>query len=278
MPVPFVLEIEKDRTVRGDFFPARKHPKGTVIVSHGFKGFKDWGFFPYIGEQLSEELDVVTYNFSHNGVGETLTEFTELEKFGRNTYSKEQEDLHALIEKINSGSIAGLPRQPVSKPLFLLGHSKGGGASLIYAFDHPDRIAGVISWNGITDVDLFSEKEKQAIRTEGRAYTINGRTKQQMPLDKVILDDIERNRERFDIVERVKHSAVPVVLIQGSEDAPRLIEGSKRLVEKRSDILWQLVPEGTHTFGAVHPFRGETAPLKEAVGLTLQWIYDRLTV
>lgn len=276
MPIPFTIEMEKDRVVRGDFFPARKQPKGTVVVSHGFKGFKDWGFFPYIGEQLSEELDVITYNFSHNGVGETLTEFTELDKFGRNTYSKEQEDLHTLVEQITSGAIPGLPRQLVPQPLFLLGHSKGGGTSLIYAFDHPGRIAGVISWNGIANVDLFSEKDKEIMRTEGRAYTINGRTKQQMPLDKVILEDMEQNQERFDIVDRVKDSKIPIVLIQGSDDAPWLIQGSKRLVEKRPDIMWHLVPEGNHTFGAVHPFRGETGPLKETVRLSLQWIYERI--
>lgn len=37
----------------------------------------------------SEHYDVITFNFSHNGVGENLLEFTELETFAVNTYSCE---------------------------------------------------------------------------------------------------------------------------------------------------------------------------------------------
>jgi len=53
-----------------------------LIFVHGFKGFKDWGFGPYIGNFFAEKgFFSISFNLSHNGVGDSLTEFTELDKF-----------------------------------------------------------------------------------------------------------------------------------------------------------------------------------------------------
>ncbi|MCK5087881.1 MAG: alpha/beta hydrolase, partial [Melioribacteraceae bacterium] len=45
--------------------------RNCLIYIHGFKGFKDWGFVPYIGEYFANKgFFVITFNFSHNGIGE----------------------------------------------------------------------------------------------------------------------------------------------------------------------------------------------------------------
>ena len=41
---------------------------------------------------------VLSFNFSHNGIGENLTEFTELDKFADNTFSLELEELNEVID------------------------------------------------------------------------------------------------------------------------------------------------------------------------------------
>ncbi len=70
-----------------------------IVYVHGFKGFKDWGFVPYIGQFLVViGFFVLTFNFSYNGIGENATEFTELEKFAKNTFSREQRELSELID------------------------------------------------------------------------------------------------------------------------------------------------------------------------------------
>jgi pimeloyl-ACP methyl ester carboxylesterase len=271
MAISFELKLEPDRVVRGSFFPSRSEAHGTLIICHGFKGFKDWGFFPYAAEQLSEIMDVITFNFSHNGVGENLLEFTELEKFARNTYSRELEDLDAVVRAVESGSL----REGVSVstgPVFLLGHSKGAGTSLIYALDNPGRVAGIISWNGIADVNIFSKENIEEMKTRGRSYTLNGRTKQQMPLDAVILEDMEQNKERYDIIGRIKDIQAPVILIQGSEDSERLRKGSAALLNQNPAIQYVSIEGGNHTFNAVHPFQGETAQLAEALRHTKQFL------
>ncbi|MGO4276070.1 alpha/beta hydrolase family protein [Paenibacillus sp. TAF58] len=153
---PFELCLETDRVVRGDLYEASSQPaKGILIICHGYKGFKDWGMFPHVAKALAEDVDVISINFSHNGVGADLLAFTELEKFARETYSKDLEDLHAVVNdrRYREGSAN-------QKPILLLGHSRGAAVSLIYALDHPEHIAGVISWNGIASVDLFTEENK----------------------------------------------------------------------------------------------------------------------
>ena len=72
----------------------------AIFLVHGFKGFKDWGFGPYAASIFGRNFFVVTFNFSHNGVGESLTDFDELEKFA---YSK------AIISDIKSSKIDTLP-------------------------------------------------------------------------------------------------------------------------------------------------------------------------
>jgi alpha-beta hydrolase superfamily lysophospholipase len=275
MSIPFKINVDEDRQIRGDFFPSIHESKGTLVICHGFKGFKDWGFFPHTAEQLSQYVNVITFNFSHNGVGEDPLQFSELEKFATDTYTRDLEDLQVLIQQIHENSLP-IHETIASSPLFLLGHSRGAGVSLIYAMDHPEKIDGVISWNGITNVDLFSQEIKDRMRQDGRAYIENARTKQNMPLDLEILEDIEKNRDQFNILSRASTTKVPIILIQGSDDAKNLREGSAKLIDANPATQWVQVAGGNHTFNTVHPFKGETVPLKEAITNTAQFIQDRL--
>ncbi|MFD1776399.1 alpha/beta hydrolase family protein [Paenibacillus rhizophilus] len=265
----FKIPAGDDAVLRCTRFPSRGAAASLIVIAHGYKGFKDWGMLPYAAESLSGKHEVVTFNFSHGGIGEDLQNFTELEKFARNTYHRELKDLEVLLSYLSQHpKLGGLP-------LFLLGHSRGGGDCLLYALDHPGEVAGVISWNGVTDLDLFTEEQKQDMREKGRAYVLNGRTGQQMPLDAVILEDLELQKQRYNIIERMRTAKFPVTLIQGSKDGARLRQGSEKLTAIRPDIDWIQIPEGDHTFGTVHPFAGPTPQLEQALFATEAFI-DRV--
>ncbi|MNI06958.1 Alpha/beta hydrolase family protein [compost metagenome] len=268
MSIDFEVQLEGQNVIKATRYPAQNNaPEGLILIAHGYKGFKDWGMFPYAAEYLSHTHEVVTFNFSHNGIGEDPLQFTELEKFAVNTYDQELSDLHALVNYLHADE------QLRSLPLFLIGHSRGAGVSLVHALDHPESVSGVISWNGVTNLDLFSDTQKEDMRRNGRSYVLNGRTNQQMPLDVIIIEDLERQQERYDILGRLSHHRdFPVVLIQGSEDGAKLRKGSEDLVRLRPDIEWIQIPGGNHTFGTVHPFAGPTIPLKEALDATLKFI------
>lgn len=262
----FLLDVGKEeRIIRGDlYFPDSRHPLPTIVILHGFKGFKDWGFFPYAANTLAKQgFAVITFNFSMNGVGENLLEFTELDKFARNTYSREQEDVAKIIGEIKAGL---LPPGGVTDPnrLGLIGHSRGGANSLLYALDDPD-IKGVVTWNGIADVDIFSEELKREIREKGTGTVLNARTGQKMPIHREVLEDIETNRERWNLLKRLSNWQHPLLILQGDQDTPRLVEGARHLHQSAPKSTLKIITGANHTFGAVHPFQGSTPHLDQVL-------------
>jgi pimeloyl-ACP methyl ester carboxylesterase len=276
--ISFQYELEPERIIRGDFHPAlRPNPQATVILVHGFKGFKDWGMFPYAAGRLAETFDVIRFNLSRNGVGASLTDFDELDKFGKQTFTGDLEDLKDVVVRVREGKLPVAGRQPVAERVVLVGHSRGGGESIVLALDEPSLVDGVVSWNGSMSFPaIFGEPALRAMREDGIAYIDNARTKQRMPLGKIIADDLEHNRDRFDMIARIPQLQVPLVLIQGTDDFRSLWAGSEKLVSAAPSVPWIHIAGGDHTFSAKHPFNGSTPPLDEAIAATGREIRERM--
>ena len=109
---PFSIDLPDGATLDGEVrSPEGDPPSSAVVVVHGFKGFKDWGFFPYLCECLTRDGHaVVSFNFSLNGIGEDPTAFTDLEAFGRNTLSREVEEILRILHEVRDGGITPCPR------------------------------------------------------------------------------------------------------------------------------------------------------------------------
>lgn len=262
----FTLELNPGIYVRGDVRMKEEGERRPVLLlAHGFKGFKDWGFFPYAAERLArQDFAVVTFNFSHNGVREQ--DFDELDKFGRNTYSQEQEDLTAVLQAVLEGSLP-LAERLDNTQIFLVGHSRGGGNSVLFAAEHPE-IRGVASWNGISNVNLFGAAFRQQVLQDGIGYVTNARTKQEMPIEAVVFEDIDLNRQRFNIVFKASELQTPILFIQGGQDSERLLAGFHLLQAAAPHHRFALLEEATHTFGTKHPFAGTTDDLERVIALT----------
>lgn len=270
---PFVIPLEEGLFIRGDIHvdESAGPSQPLLLFCHGFKGFKDWGSFPYVADELAKRgIATIRFNFSCNGVGESLTEFDELEKFGRNTYAREVADLTVLTEWILSRKLE-LPSVVDTEKLFVAGHSKGGGDAILFGGGNP-HVAGIITWNGIADVDLFDGKLRRQIEEEGIGYIPNARTGQQMPITRAVIDDVDNNRKQYDLLEKVASMEQPLCIIQGQKDFARLVKGAERLHQaaKKSELHW--VEEGDHTFQARHPFTGTTPQLEEAIEVTASFV------
>jgi pimeloyl-ACP methyl ester carboxylesterase len=266
------LSAGEDAALRGHIQvlnDGRKKP--VLIVCHGFKSFKDWGFFPYITERFARAgYYTVHFNFSCNGVN--LTDFDELHKFANNTYSREQEDLRLLLNELVESRLPHSEQADLSR-IALLGHSRGGGNAVIFAAGHPE-VKTVVTWNGIAHADLFDNAFKEEITRNGVAYTANTRTKQNMPINAIFYEDLEANAERFDITGHWARLTIPMLAVQGDQDSARLTQGFETLRQAGPRHTYVTIHGAGHTFGAVHPFAGTTPQLEEAVEATLQFLKE----
>jgi len=87
-----------DRPLRARL-TAPPDPSRAVVLAHGFKGFMDWGCWPWVAARLAEAgVACLRFNFSHNGIGADPEAFTELDRFEANTFSREVAELRAVLE------------------------------------------------------------------------------------------------------------------------------------------------------------------------------------
>jgi len=81
----FTIDSDEGLPIRGNL-DAPPNPRALAVVVHGFKGYKDWGFFPWVAETLCDHhLAVCRFNMSRSGVGESLDAFDRLDLFRDDT-------------------------------------------------------------------------------------------------------------------------------------------------------------------------------------------------
>ena len=95
----FILTPPHGRKTSADArFLANDQPKPVVIFVHGFKGFKDWGYWNLLATYFAEQqFTCVKLNLSHNGSTLTEDDVLDLEAFGQNNFSIELADVEALL-------------------------------------------------------------------------------------------------------------------------------------------------------------------------------------
>ena len=229
--------------------------KNCVILVHGFKGFKDWGYAPYFGEYFSRKgYFVITFNFSHNGIGENKYEFTELEKFADNTFTREITELEDVVKAYQNNEF-GLIDNP---EIALVGHSRGGAIALLAA-PKLENVKAVSTWGSVATLDRYSERQKEIWRKKKYFSVMNMRTKQEMRLNLSLLEDLEKNKNSLlNIEKNIGKLNKPLLIVHGKEDLAVKIDEAKQLYNWSNKNITELkIIENTgHTFGCVHPFKG----------------------
>jgi len=262
----FCIQGLHDKPITIDVtFTQNNQPKPIVIFSHGFKGFKDWGHFNIVAEKFAEAGFVfVKFNFSHNGTTpENLTEFADLKAFGNNNFCKELDDLGSVIDWISNArgldNPEGLSLEINIEKLFLLGHSRGGGITILKA-NEDDRVKKIVTWAAVCDFETRLPKDVDKFKEEGVIFVLNARTNQQMPLYFQFVEDFLLNKQRLNIPEVVKNMKIPQLIVHGTEDESVPVEEAKRIKEWNTHAEILLIEEAGHTFGAKHPFTDALLP------------------
>jgi pimeloyl-ACP methyl ester carboxylesterase len=229
----------------------------VVIFAHGFKGFKDWGTHNLVADHFARNgFRYLKFNFSHNGTTpDHPTDFADLIAFSDNTFSIELEDLDTIIDFACSG--AGMA---AAGGVFLIGHSMGGGISIIKSAED-NRIKKLVTMASISGFrNLWPQQSEAQWYLQGVIYMHNSRTGQQMPLKSTLLDDLDKHPLRLDIPAKAAEVKQPWLLIHGDVDPTVPLDHAKELHTAQPNAEFVIIKGGDHVLGASHPYTGDTLP------------------
>jgi len=274
----FELQNHHGAVIRGNVhYPATIIKSPVLLFVHGFKGFKDWGGFSYIADRFAAEgWTVVRFNFSLNGIGEDDMNFTELDNFRQNTFSRELDDLGDVIDAVENRTL--FDREMENTGIALMGHSRGGGIVIIKAAEDR-RVGALVSLSAVSSFDRWGAEVKRKWRERGFLEILNTRTGQRMPLGAALLDDAEQNADRLNITGCVAKLRIPFLIVHGEQDVSVPVDEARELYTHADKSLSRLeiIPNTEHTFGVVHPYQGPTEALEEMLRRTASWLENKLS-
>lgn len=247
-----------------------------VLYLHGFKGFKDWGFVPYVGERFAQcGIRLLAMNFSHNGIGHDPLAFTELEKFRENTFSLEVEEAQEIMEKYSRGKLFGA--QPGTK-LGALGHSRGGGVALA-AYAQNASVLAMGTWAAVSTFARYPRHVIALWQQQGFLEVTNARTGQVMQLGWRLHEDLMAHIDgTLSIEKAVRALTKPLCIVHGEADEAVPEVDARALFEWAENARAELhmIPGAGHTFGTQHPFAGTHPHLEAALDHTLTFFIRHL--
>ncbi len=256
-----ILEGKNNKPILLDYgYKTTQQQKPVIVFAHGFKGFKDWGHFNKMMEYfIANDFVFVKFNFSYNGgTIEQPIDFPDLEAFGNNNYTKELDDLRTVIDWVEQNQL--IPKEEINGgEIYLIGHSRGGGISIIHAFEDK-RIKKLVTWAAVSDFLSRLPQDLTTWKADGVIYVENTRTHQQMPMYYQFVEDNLNNKERLNIRKASEKLNIPHLIVHGTNDEAVYVSEAQDLKQWNPTAELFLVEGGNHTFGAKHPFEEDDFP------------------
>ena len=271
-PEPFDIPGKDGLTLRGEVYAAES-PIGSVIISHGFKGFAHWAFFPYLARTLAQDgLTAITFDFTGSGIGRDRETFSEPGAFAGNTFSRDLEDLDLVEDYARR-------KNWINGKFGLFGHSRGGGMAILFAAAEGSNVSSLVTWAAISYPARWSPEEMLIWRKQGYADISNSRTGQVMRMDTDLLDDVEQHgKTKLNIGNAAAKIKVPWLIIHGTGDETVPSSEAEHLHSQAKDVSTLRLIEGAgHTFDAKHPLT-DVPPVLEKVVLETAKFFVRNAV
>lgn len=271
-----ILQSKLGRPFLADvYYRSNLTKKPVVVFSHGFKGFKDWGAFDLVADKFAEAGFVfVKFSFSHNGTTiDHPVDFVDLEAFGNDNISIELDDLGVVLDWVFSQSFPAEERECDKEQLFLCGHSRGGGISILKAREDA-RVKKLCTWGSVNEIGKYwKQDEMEKIKRDGVIFIPNARTNQMMPVKWQMYEDYFANIHRLFIPDAVKQLTIPFLIIHGAKDETVPATAATEMHEWNKHSTLLIVENGNHNFGGKHPWDKNELPghLQTVVNATIDF-------
>ncbi|MFH1755843.1 MAG: hypothetical protein ABIA59_09090 [Candidatus Latescibacterota bacterium] len=266
------------------YLPQAGRAGGIVVLCHGFKGHRKWGFFPELCSRLRDAgLAALSVDFSLNGyVGNEADGRRQEQRrihpgtFRKNTISREFNDLSDIIQYISKTRLDDriLPDAPIG----LYGHSRGARSVILHALES-DMCRAICTWATTSDPNFYSDHQKNCWRRKGFYEFTDSKTGSSLALDIGYLEDLESNADRFCLLGRIHRLRVPHLLVHGTMDLVVPAACSERMYCAETDSQQNrlLLLQTGHTFGFTNSSGESSSAFETACGETVRWFQTYLT-
>ncbi len=245
-----------NETILGNTHMPDIDPIGILIISHGFKGYKDYGFFPALAEAASTVgLIAHRFNFSHSGMTNNIDTFERPDLFELDTWRKQSADLRTVIES----------KKQIGLPMVLFGHSRGGITTLLTGREAEiqDQLAAVVTAAAPSACSRISGTEKDQLMRTSRAPTMSARTGQTLYIGKIWQDEIDADPLWHDPCRAAAAIKKPLLLIHGSDDPTVPLDEARELHAAQPNAELLIIKGAGHTFNCPNPLPMDQTPPAE---------------
>ncbi|WP_335967065.1 alpha/beta fold hydrolase [Galbibacter sp. PAP.153] len=258
-----ILQGKHHKPILTDVYIKNNQAKAPIVIfSHGYKGFKDWGYWDLVAKTFAENgFCFVKFNFSHNGgTVEQPIDFPDPEAFAKNNFSIELDDLDTVINWVTSKDFDAAGRIDTTN-IVLIGHSRGGGISIIKSAED-SRVSKIITWASVCDFKArFADEKARAYWQEnGIIYIENSRTKQQLPHYYQFYEDFIANEARLTIKTASERLEAPQLIVHGTNDPTVNIKEAQALQQWNPKSKLVIIKDADHVFGGKHPWEEKKLP------------------
>jgi pimeloyl-ACP methyl ester carboxylesterase len=142
--------------------------------------------------------------------------------------------------------------------IYLLGHSRGGGISILKASTNLN-VKKLVSWASVSDFEKRIVNDKVNLwKDRGVVYVFNSRTNQQMPLYYQFYQDYINNKSLFSIPNACRLLTIPSLIIHGDNDQTVYFSEAEDLHNYIKDSQLLMINDSDHVFNAKHPFNEDS--------------------
>jgi pimeloyl-ACP methyl ester carboxylesterase len=270
-PEPIEVIASDGGPLRLDYYEASGDTPGGrgVILCHGFRGYKDWGFIRFLATRLAEEgLPAVAFNFASSGITDRDGTFGEPERFRRGTYGGDLADLARI-----SDWLADRIGAPSGARLGLAGHSRGGVIAVLHAA-RDSRVRAVATLGSPARIGVWPDSYWASWRQGEAAELYDYRTKQTLRLGPELFRDWEANAGLYDTQAILPTLAAPVLVVHGARDALVPLSEAEEFVSfgRSTSVELRVVEGAGHSFQAGDTIRRTPPPLLDAVESVAAWM------
>ena len=262
--------------IKGDLrIPLLQEKAPILIFSHGFKGFRNWGFIPFVCDEFARRGYIsINFDFSLNGIIDDIEQIYDDEIFRRNKVSVEVSDLTFLIEQIIDSQLNNADfRDKWNGIIYLAGHSLGGAISVFTAGKF-NQIQKMSLWASVSELDRNTPRQKEIWKEKGYTEIVIQNTGQKLHLDYSYIEDKDTSFQHNAIINAMEHLTIPVQIIHPQNDMTVKLKEAVELASTGNNIIKRelnVIAKAGHTFNCRHPFDQPSKALEKALESTFMF-------